>query len=64
MLGNPCLMSPHRCASVGRQFTCQYKVDQGGLYCENVCGPGFCGGGDCHADHNPNNGHDGKAKCR
>ena len=63
VIGNPCLMVTHRCSSLGVQYTCMYN--EPALYCLNVCDEGFCVGGECHAEHVPdNNGYDGKAKCR
>ena len=63
LISNPCLMREHRCSSYGVQYTCMYS--QRVLYCLNVCKEGFCGGGECHAEHLPiNNGYEGKAKCR
>ena len=63
LISNPCLMREHRCSSYGVQYTCMYS--QRVLYCLNVCIEGFCGGGECHAEHLPiNNGYEGKAKCR
>ena len=63
MLDNPCLMNEHRCSPLGTKFTC--KSDSSGYYCQDVCVDShYCGGGECHAEHDPNNGYAGWRKCR
>ena len=54
-------MTPNSCASFGKQYTCNFN---GKYFCTDVCGSDYCGGGDCHAESEGNNGYDGKRKCR
>ena len=65
-LGNPCKLALNLCASEGSQYTCVVR-EEGSIsepYCADVCAGGFCSGGICHAYHESNDGHNGKAVCR